>query len=157
MIGCLYLPNANPAPGPKFDYKLSWFYRLLTHTALLLEAKTPTVLAGDFNVIPTDLDAFHPERWQADALFRPESRAAFSQLPAMGWIDSIRKLAPTQRLYTYWDYFGKAYQRNAGIRIDHLLVNPLLSDQLIQGGVDRHVRGWEKTSDHAPTWIKLAM
>lgn len=157
VIGCLYLPNGNPAPGPKFDYKLRWFDRLITHAASLLESKTPAILAGDFNVIPTDIDANNPKRWLTDALFRAESRAAFGKLLDAGWIDSLRQLAPTQRIYTYWDYFGQAYQRNDGLRIDHLLVSPSLSGQLIEGGVDRSVRGWEKSSDHAPTWIKLAV
>ncbi|UFH52176.1 exodeoxyribonuclease III [Spirosoma sp. KNUC1025] len=156
LIGCLYLPNGNPAPGPKFEYKLRWFEQFINHAASLLETKTPTVLAGDFNVIPTNLDASHPERWVNDALFRPESRAAFTKLIESGWIDSIRKLSPTQRIYTYWDYFGNAYQRNAGLRIDHLLVSRELSEQLVEASVDRHVRGWEKTSDHAPAWIKIA-
>ena len=155
VIGCLYLPNGNPAPGSKFDYKLRWFDRLITHATALLETKFPTILAGDFNVIPTNLDASNPERWVNDALFRPESRAAFAKLLEGGWIDSLRKLSSTERIYTYWDYFGQAYSRNAGLRIDHLLVNKELSDQLIDAGVDRNVRGWEKTSDHAPTWIKL--
>ncbi len=156
LIGCLYLPNGNPAPGPKFDYKLHWFDRFISYTASLLGTKSPALLAGDFNVIPTDLDASHPERWIKDALFRSESRAAYTQLLELGWTDSIRKLNPTQRIYTYWDYFGNAYQRNAGLRIDHLLVSPELSGKLVETGVDRQVRGWEKTSDHAPTWIKLS-
>lgn len=157
LIGCLYLPNGNPVPGPKFDYKLSWFDRIITHATSLLETNIPTILAGDFNVIPTDLDASNPERWVNDALFRPESRAAYAKLLEAGWIDSIRKLNPTQRIYTYWDYFGSAYQRNAGLRIDHLLVNTGLAEHLVETGVDRYVRGWEKTSDHAPTWIKLSI
>ncbi|GAB4035742.1 exodeoxyribonuclease III [Spirosoma jeollabukense] len=157
LIGCLYLPNGNPVPGPKFDYKLSWFDRFITHATSLLEANIPTILAGDFNVIPTALDASNPDRWVNDALFRPESRAAYSTLLEAGWIDSIRKLNPSQRIYTYWDYFGNAYQRNAGLRIDHLLVNTGLADYLVEAGVDRYVRGWEKTSDHAPTWIRLSI
>lgn len=156
LIGCLYLPNGNPAPGPKFDYKLRWFDRLITHATHLLESKTPAILAGDFNVIPTELDAYNPQRWLMDALYRKESRAAFGKLLETGWIDSLRQLAPTQQIYTYWDYFGRAYQRNDGLRIDHLLVSPVLSGQLMEAGVDRTVRGWEKTSDHAPTWIKLS-
>ncbi|QHV96628.1 exodeoxyribonuclease III [Spirosoma endbachense] len=155
-IGCLYLPNGNPFPGPKFDYKLRWFDRFITHAANLLETNTPTILAGDFNVIPTDLDAYNPERWIDDALFRPETRAAYASLLEMGWLDSIRKLAPAQRIYTYWDYFRNAYNRNAGLRIDHILLSPPLSGRLVSGGVDRQVRGWEKSSDHAPTWIELS-
>ncbi|AKD53564.1 exodeoxyribonuclease III [Spirosoma radiotolerans] len=155
-VGCLYLPNGNPVPGPKFDYKLRWFDRLITYAASLLETHTPTILAGDFNVIPTNLDASQPERWVQDALARPESRAAYDKLLELGWIDSLRKLSPTQSIYTYWDYYGYAYQRNTGLRIDHMLVNSELSEQVLEAGVDRHVRGWEKTSDHAPTWIKLS-
>ncbi|QJW88095.1 exodeoxyribonuclease III [Spirosoma taeanense] len=157
LIGCLYLPNGNPAPGPKFDYKLRWFDRLTQHAARLLATQTPVILADDFNVIPTELDASNPQRWLHDALFRPESRAAYEQLLASGWIDSLRQLTPTERFYTYWDYFGRAYQRNDGLRIDHLLVNAPFADQVVDGGVDQWVRGWEKTSDHAPAWIKLAL
>jgi exodeoxyribonuclease-3 len=156
LIGCLYLPNGNPFPGPKFDYKLRWFDRFITHAANLLETNSPIILAGDFNVIPTDLDAYNPERWIDDALFRPETRAAFASLLKMGWLDSIRKLAPAQRIYTYWDYFRNAYNRNAGLRIDHILLSPPLSGRLVSAGVDRQVRGWEKSSDHAPTWIELS-
>jgi exodeoxyribonuclease-3 len=156
LIGCLYLPNGNPFPGPKFDYKLRWFDRFITHAANLLETNSPIILAGDFNVIPTDLDAYNPERWIDDALFRPETRAAFASLLEMGWLDSIRKLAPAQRIYTYWDYFRNAYNRNAGLRIDHILLSPPLSGRLVSAGVDRQVRGWEKSSDHAPTWIELS-
>jgi exodeoxyribonuclease-3 len=155
-IGCLYLPNGNPAPGPKFDYKLRWFERLTTHAASLLAAKTPAVLAGDFNVMPTDLDVYKPERWVDDALFRPETRAAFQKLVAQGWTDAIRKLHPTEKIYTFWDYFRNAYGRDAGLRIDHFLLSPQLDHRLKAAGVDRNVRGWEKTSDHGPVWIELA-
>jgi exodeoxyribonuclease III len=155
-IGCLYLPNGNPAPGPKFDFKLRWFERFISHAAGLLDRQIPVVLAGDYNVIPTEQDAYKPERWLGDALFFPESRAAFQRLIAQGWTDSLRTLYPTETLYTYWDYFRNAFARNAGIRIDHLLVSPSLSDRLKAAGVDHEVRGWEKTSDHAPTWIELS-
>lgn len=155
-VGCLYLPNGNPNPGPKFDYKLDWFEKFIKHAEALLKEKIPAVLAGDYNVIPTELDVYKPENWKTDALFRPESRAAFKQLTDQGWIDSIRHLYPDERIYTYWDYFRKAYDRNAGLRIDHLLLSPDLSGRLIAAGVDRQVRGWEKTSDHAPVWIELA-
>ena len=155
-VGCLYLPNGNPAPGPKFDYKLRWFERLTIHAASLLESKTPVVLTGDFNVMPTDLDVYKPERWVDDALFRPETRAAFQKLVAQGWTDAIRKLHPTEKIYTFWDYFRNAYGRDAGLRIDHFLLSPHLSSRLLAVGVDRNVRGWEKTSDHAPVWIELA-
>jgi exodeoxyribonuclease-3 len=155
-IGCLYLPNGNPAPGPKFAYKLAWFERFNAHAAELLKAGIPAVLAGDYNVIPTEVDAYKPERWLDDALFRPESRAAFNRLLDQGWIDALRTCHPGERLYTYWDYFRNAYGRNAGLRIDHLLLNPPTARRLVAAGVDHAVRGWEKTSDHAPTWIQLA-
>jgi exodeoxyribonuclease III len=155
-IGCLYLPNGNPAPGPKFDYKLRWLERLHRHAANLVKSKSPVVLAGDYNVIPSDIDVYKPERWVDDALFRPESRAAYRQLLDQGWIDAVRKLHSTEQIYTFWDYFRNAYARDAGLRIDHLLLNAALEPRLAKAGVDRDVRGWEKSSDHAPTWIELA-
>jgi exodeoxyribonuclease-3 len=154
-VGCLYLPNGNPAPGPKFDYKLRWFERLRQRAAELVERATPVVLAGDYNVMPTDIDVYKPERWVDDALFRPETRAAYHELVKQGWTDSLRSLHPTERIYTYWDYFRNAFGRDAGLRIDHLLLNPALAPRLKTAGVDREVRGWEKTSDHAPTWIEI--
>src|SRR5215207_8555954 len=157
LIGCLYLPNGNPAPGPKFDYKLRWFKRLMSHAAELLASGAPVVLAGDFNVMPTDLDVYKPERWVDDALFRPEVRQAFGRLVAQGWLDSLRELHPDERIYTFWDYFRNAWGRDAGLRIDHLLLSPSLAVRLVCAGVDREVRGWEKASDHAPTWAKLEM
>jgi len=156
LIGCLYLPNGNPAPGPKFDYKISWFERLAKHAATLLESGKPAVLTGDFNVMPTEIDVYKPERWVDDALFRPESRLAFKKLIDQGWTDAIRKLYPNEIIYTYWDYFRDAYGRNAGLRIDHFLLSPQLNNRLVAAGVDRNVRGWEKTSDHGPVWIELA-
>ena len=155
-IGCLYLPNGNPAPGPKLDYKLRWFERLTKHAKDLLKKDQPVVLTGDFNVMPTERDVYKPERWVDDALFRPEVRAAFKQLVAQGWTDAIRELYPEETIYTFWDYFRNAYGRNAGLRIDHFLLSPPLQNRLLAAGVDRHVRGWEKTSDHAPVWIELA-
>lgn len=155
-IGCLYLPNGNPAPGPKFDYKQQWFIRLQQHAASLLATGKPVVLTGDYNVLPTEADVYKPERWVNDALFRPETRAAYHTLLAQGWTDAIRTLYPTETIYTFWDYFRNAYERNAGLRIDHFLLSPGLQPRLIGGGVDRGVRGWEKTSDHAPVWIELA-
>jgi exodeoxyribonuclease III len=155
-IGCLYLPNGNPVPGPKFDYKLSWMKRFHSHAAGLLKEKGPIVLTGDYNVIPTELDAYKPERWTEDALFQPESREAFQKLLKLGWSDALRKLHPDEPIYTYWDYFRNAFGRNAGIRIDHFLLNSLADRRLLAGGVDRAVRSWEKTSDHAPVWIELA-
>ena len=154
-VGCLYLPNGNPAPGPKLDYKLRWFGRFTGYAAGLLAANLPVVLAGDYNVIPTELDVDKPERWLADALFLPEVRAAYQEVLAGGWTDALRTLHPGQRIFTFWDYTRNAYQRNAGLRIDHLLLSPSLAPRLRAAGVDRHVRGWEKPSDHAPTWIEL--
>ena len=156
MIGCLYLPNGNPAPGPKFEYKLRWFERLKAHAADLLAEKIPVVLTGDYNVIPSELDVYKPERWLDDALFLPEVRAAFQELLAQGWTDAIRELHPQEQIYTFWDYFRDAYGRNAGLRIDHFLLSPQLEARLRAAGVDRNVRGWEKSSDHAPVWIELA-
>jgi exodeoxyribonuclease-3 len=156
LVGCLYLPNGNPAPGPKFDYKLRWFDRLISYSAELLALDTPVVLAGDYNVMPTDLDVYAPDRWRDDALFRPEIRDAFHRLTAQGWFDALRALHPGERIYTFWDYFRNAYVRDAGLRIDHLLLSPALASRLVRAEVDRAVRGWDKTSDHAPTWIELA-
>lgn len=155
IVGGLYLPNGNPAPGPKFDYKLQWMERLTLHAAELLASEMPVVLAGDYNVIPTALDAYKAERWVNDALFRPETRAAFEKLLAQGWTDAIRKLCPDKVIYTFWDYFRDAYGRDAGLRIDHFLLSPKLDARLIAGGVDRNVRGWEKSSDHGPVWIEV--
>jgi exodeoxyribonuclease-3 len=154
-VCCLYLPNGNPAPGPKFDYKLRWFERLRIHAAGLLTTDKPVVLTGDFNVMPTELDVYKPERWLDDALFRPEVRHAFKTVVDQGWTDAIRKIYPDEIIYTFWDYFRNSYIRNAGLRIDHFLLSPHLSGKLTAAGVDRDVRGWEKTSDHAPVWIEL--
>ncbi len=155
LIGCLYLPNGNPAPGPKFDYKLRWFERLMKHAKDLLATGAPVALAGDYNVMPTDLDVYKPERWVDDALFRPEVRDAFARLVVQGWTDSVRTLHRGERIYTFWDYLRNAWERDAGLRIDHLLLSPPLAQRLIAAGVDRDVRGWEKASDHAPTWIEI--
>lgn len=154
-IGCLYLPNGNPAPGPKFDYKLSWFARFHLHAQALIDSGKPVVLAGDYNVIPTERDVYKPERWLDDALFRPESRAAYERLLSQGWTDALRKLYPEETIYTFWDYFRNAFGRNAGLRIDHFLLSPAIADRLQDGGVDKFVRGWEKSSDHAPVWVNL--
>lgn len=156
VIGCIYLPNGNPAPGPKFDYKLAWFARLKKYAKALLARDARVILAGDFNVIPTELDAKKPENWVRDALFFPESRKAYRELVEQGWTDSIRDLHPGQSIYTFWDYFRNAYERDSGIRIDHILLSAKLAPSLTAAGVDRHVRGWEKSSDHAPTWVELA-
>lgn len=155
-IGCLYLPNGNPAPGPKFDYKLKWFQRLQVHAKELFKLDIPVILTGDYNVMPTELDVYKPERWVDDALFRPETRAAYKKLVDQGWTDAIRKLYPKEKIYTFWDYFRNAYGRDAGLRIDHFLLSPHFNKKLKAGGVDKHVRGWEKTSDHAPVWIEIS-
>lgn len=155
VIGCLYLPNGNPAPGPKLEYKLKWFERLADRAATLLSLKVPVILIGDYNVMPTELDVYKPEKWVNDALFRPEVRKAFKDIVAQGWTDAIRTLYPDEKIYTFWDYFRNAYGRNAGLRIDHFLLSPQIAKKLLSGGVDRHVRGWEKTSDHAPVWIEI--
>jgi exodeoxyribonuclease-3 len=155
LVACLYAPNGNPAPGPKFSYKLAWYERFLAHAQALLDTGAPIVLAGDYNVMPTDLDVYKPERWRDDALFRPEVREAFSQLQEQGWTDAIRKLHPGERIYTFWDYFRNAWGRDAGLRLDHLLFSPSVANRLQAAGVDRHVRGREHASDHAPAWIEL--
>lgn len=156
LICCLYLPNGNPAPGPKFDYKLDWIKRFTAHAVDLLAEGIPVVLVGDFNIIPTELDAYKPERWIEDALFRPEVREAFKTLIAQGWTDALRKLHPGETIYTFFDYFRNAYGRNAGLRIDHFLLSQQLEKRLVAAAVDHNVRGWEKSSDHAPVWIELS-
>jgi len=155
LIGGLYLPNGNPRPGPKFDYKLRWFDRLIAHAGELLASGLPVMLAGDFNVMPTERDVYKPERWLDDALFAPEVRAAYARLLDQGWTDALRTLHPDETVYTFWDYFRNAYARNAGLRIDHLLLSPALAGRLVKAEIDREVRGWEKTSDHAPVWVEL--
>jgi exodeoxyribonuclease-3 len=155
LIVCLYFPNGNPAPGPKFDYKMAWFKRLIAKANRLIKLGRPVILIGDFNVVPTDLDAYKPERWVNDAVFFPEPKAAYQRLLKQGWTDTIRTLYPDQKIFTYWDYFRNAFARDAGIRMDHILISPGLNKKLKSGGVDRPVRGWEKTSDHAPVWIKI--
>jgi exodeoxyribonuclease-3 len=155
VIGCLYLPNGNPAPGPKLEYKMKWFERLTAHAKSLLARDLPVVLVGDYNVMPTELDVYKPERWVDDALFRPEVRAAFKNLVDQGWTDAIRKLYPTEKIYTFYDYFRNAYGRDAGLRIDHFLLSPQVEKRLKAAAVDKHVRGWEKTSDHCPVWIEI--
>jgi exodeoxyribonuclease III len=156
LVGCLYLPNGNPAPGVKFDYKLRWIERFSSYAGVLVRQITPVIFAGDYNIIPTDRDVYKPERWVDDALFRPEVREGYRALLAQGWVDALRKIHPQERIYTFWDYFRNAYARDAGLRIDHLLLNPAAAARLRNANVDRHVRGWEKVSDHAPTWIDLA-
>ena len=156
VIGCIYLPNGNPFPGPKFDYKLRWFKRLADHAKELVNRNLPVLLVGDYNVMPTDLDTYKPEKYVNNALFQPESKAAYESLISQGWTDGIRHLYPNQRIYTFWDYLRNAYQRDAGLRLDHFLLNPAIAKQLRAAGVDKEVRGWPGSSDHAPIWIELA-
>jgi exodeoxyribonuclease-3 len=156
LIGCLYLPNGNPQPGPKFDYKLAWFERLIAHAAGLLETGLPVVLAGDYNVVPTDADIYRTKSWDKDALLQPASRAAFRKLLDQGWIDALRTRHPDRTLYTFWDYKRNRWPRDAGLRIDHILLSPSLADRLVDAGVDREVRGEEGASDHAPAWAVLS-
>ncbi|MGZ5583057.1 MAG: exodeoxyribonuclease III, partial [Usitatibacter sp.] len=152
-----YLPNGNPQPGPKFDYKLAWFDRLIKHAKGMFESGQPVVLAGDYNVVPTDFDIYNPRSWLKDALLQPESRERYVRLLGQGWIDAIRSRYPKESIYTFWDYFRKHWERNAGLRIDHLLLSSDLAPRLVDAGVDTWVRGLEKPSDHAPAWITLDM
>ena len=155
VICCLYMPNGNPYPGEKFDYKLSWIKRLKKRTDQLIDMELPAIVIGDFNIIPTELDVYKPEKWENDALYRIEVRKSYQSLMKKGWIDSIRTIFPEEKIYTFWDYLYKAYDRDAGIRLDHILISPYLQPMLTSAGVDKHVRGWEKSSDHAPVWIEL--
>ena len=157
LIGCLYLPNGNPQPGPKFDYKLAWFERLIRHAAPLGRGGQPVVLAGDYNVVPTDFDIYNPRSWLKDALLQPESRDCYRRLLGQGWTDAIRARFPDLRVYTFWDYFRQHWQTNSGLRIDHLLLNAELTPRLTDAGVDTWVRGRPGASDHAPTWVRLEM
>jgi exodeoxyribonuclease III len=155
IVACLYLPNGNPQPGPKFDYKLAWFERFNQHAKKLFKSGHPVALAGDFNVVPTDFDIYNPKSWLKDALLQPESRAAYAKLLRQGWTDSIRHLHPEERIYTFWDYFRQHWQRNSGLRIDHILLNAELAPRLKKAGVDKWVRGEAHASDHAPVWVEL--
>ena len=155
IICCIYLPNGNPVPGPKFDYKMQWFERLQAHAEMLITSGKKVLLIGDFNVMPTENDVYKPEKFAKDALFLPEVRDAFHDLIGQGWTDALRHLHPDETIYTFWDYFRNAYQRNAGLRIDHFLLSPEVLPQLKKAGVNKEVRGWEKSSDHAPVWIEL--
>ena len=155
VVGCLYLPNGNPWPGTKFDYKLGWFRRLRDHAANLLKAGWPVVLAGDYNVVPADQDAVFPERWIYDAVFQPEAKEAYAGLLTQGWTDAVRYLHPADKIFTYWDFVYGRPDWDSGLRMDHLLVSPALAPRLKQAGVDKEVRHWQKTSDHAPAWIVL--
>lgn len=155
LVGCIYAPNGNPQPGTKFDYKLAWLDRLIAHAATLYQADLPVVLAGDYNVIPTDLDIYPTHSYDDDALVQPPSRERYARLLAQGWTDALRTRYPHERIYTYWDYMRNRWARNGGLRIDHLLLSAGLAGRFADAGVDRHVRGWENASDHAPAWIVL--
>ena len=156
IIGCLYLPNGNPQPGPKFDYKLAWFKRLSAHGRKLLKANVPAALVGDFNVASTEIDIYPTRSWDKDALVQPESRAAYARLVRQGWTDALREVHPGERIYTFWHYMRQRWERDAGLRLDHLLLSPTLAGRLRDAGVDREVRGKPEASDHAPAWAILA-
>lgn len=157
LVGNIYAPNGNPRPGPKFDYKLAWLDRLNEHAQELIDSRVPAILIGDYNVIPADEDVYKPERWLTDALFAPEARDRYRELLAQGWTDAIRMLHPNERPFTFWHYWRNSFQRDAGIRIDHLLLSPILAPKLKAAGVDRSPRAWEKSSDHAPVWVELEL
>ncbi len=154
-IGGLYLPNGNPIGTDKFTYKLAWMQRFEAHARTLLASEELVVLAGDYNIIPTPLDAKRPESWKNDALYQPESRAAFRRFEAMGLVDAVRATQPGAGIYTFWDYMAGAFQKDHGIRIDHLMLSPQAADRLVATGIDRETRGWEKPSDHVPVWVEL--
>ena len=155
IVTSIYLPNGNPQPGPKFDYKLDWFRRLKLHAAKFIKQEIPVVLAGDYNVAPTPLDIYPTRSWDKDALVQPKSRAAFKQLVAQGWYDAIRELHPDKPMFSFWDYKRQRWPRDAGLRLDHLLLSPAVAPRLLKAGVDRKLRGEEGASDHAPAWIVL--
>jgi exodeoxyribonuclease-3 len=155
-FACLYLPNGNPVPGPKFDYKLAWMDRLAARAAELLATEGPVVLAGDWNVCPTDRDVARPDMMAGDALLQPESRARFRALQASGWTDAIRSRLPHSPCYTFWDYQAGAWPKNWGLRIDHLMLSPAAADRMTDAGIDREVRAAERASDHVPAWVELA-
>jgi exodeoxyribonuclease-3 len=156
VIGCIYLPNGNPQPGPKFDYKLNWFDRLIKHSRSLAKENVPVILAGDYNVVPNlKIDIYPTKSWDKDALTQPEPRARFSNLLDLGWLDSVRAKHPSERIYSYWDYKFHRWEKDGGLRLDHLLLSEQLHPRLKSAGVDRDVRGEDGASDHAPVWIKL--
>ncbi|MBL3674990.1 exodeoxyribonuclease III [Paracoccus aerius] len=155
LVGCLYAPNGNPAPGPKWDYKLTWLKQFSAHSKQLLALDVPVILAGDYNIIPAECDVYNPDPWRDDALFLPEVRKAYASLLKQGWCDAIATIHPDEPVYTFWDYLRQAWERNAGLRLDHLLLSPDLAARLKDAGVDRDMRGRLKASDHAPVWIEL--
>jgi len=155
LIGCIYLPNGNPQPGPKFEYKLAWFERLIKHARDLKKAGVPAVLAGDYNVVPTEFDIYEKHSFADNALLQPESRKAYARLLKRGWTDGLRVLHPETRFFTYWSYLRNRWPRDAGLRLDHFLLSSDVAARLKSGGVDRDVRGFEGASDHAPVWITL--
>jgi exodeoxyribonuclease-3 len=156
-VACLYLPNGNPIGTDKFAYKLAWMQRLEAHTRDLLRLEEPFLLLGDFNVIPEAIDARNPEAWRSDALFQPETRAAYRALVNLGLTDALRACHPGPGVYTFWDYQAGAWQKDHGIRIDHILASPQAADRLVTAGIDKHTRAWEKPSDHVPVWVELAV
>jgi exodeoxyribonuclease-3 len=155
LIASIYLPNGNPQPGPKFDYKLDWFERLIGYAAGLLAAEVPVVLAGDYNVVPTPQDIYETKSLDKNALIQPASREAYARLLAQGWTDALRKLQPEGPLWTFWDYMRDRWAKDKGMRLDHLLLSPTVAERLVDGGVDRWVRGEQNASDHAPAWVVL--
>ncbi|AQR62946.1 exodeoxyribonuclease III [Brevundimonas sp. LM2] len=155
LVACLYLPNGNPQPGPKFDYKLAWFERLIAHARTLFDTEAAVVLAGDYNVVPTEADIYNSRSWKKNALLQPESRAAYARMLEDGWTDALRERFPDEAVYTFWEYFRDSWGRNAGLRLDHVLLNPEAAERLTDAGVDAEVRGQEHASDHAPAWIEL--
>jgi exodeoxyribonuclease-3 len=155
LIGCLYAPNGNPQPGPKFAYKLAWLARLRKHAATLIRDRVPAVLAGDYNVVPTPFDIYPSKSWTKDALVQPASRAAYAGILKQGWTDAIRARHPDTPMYTFWHYLRQRWERDAGLRLDHLLVSPALAESIVDAGVDREVRGEAGASDHAPAWVRL--
>jgi exodeoxyribonuclease III len=156
VIGCIYLPNGNPITGPKFRYKAAWFESLIAHAKGLYDSGHPVALVGDYNVVPTDFDIYDPKSWKRNALLQRQPREQYRRLVAQGWLDSLRATHEGERIYTFWDYFRNHWERNAGLRLDHLLLSPSLAPRLRESGVDTWVRGQPNASDHAPTWITLA-
>ncbi|BAT58854.1 exodeoxyribonuclease III [Variibacter gotjawalensis] len=155
LIACVYAPNGNPQPGPKFKYKLAWMKRLHTHAAALLKTGAPVIIAGDFNVAPTEIDIYPTKSWNDDALIQPEPRKAFERLVAQGWTDALRAVNPDKRIYTFWTYWRNRYERDDGLRLDHFLLSPDVAQRLKKADVDRAIRGLDNASDHAPAWITL--